>query len=275
MGKSRKSVLRRKKFWLSITFGFLGIIALGSGVLYFVIEPLPDPGVLKVKYPWLTVEENGGVSVVFRNGQPPLWVPLNEMSEMAIQAVRLSEDWGFFGHEGVDFHEIKESFKKNLVEGEYARGASTITQQVARNLFLVKDKTLQRKIREIILAKKMEKILTKNKILEIYLNIVEWGDGVYGIKQASQLYFSKEPWELGAKEGAFLAMLLPSPKRYSESFREGELSPYARKITHSILRKLHRAGYLTEEALNQEERVPLSFEEDRDELAPYFESEAY
>ncbi len=263
---------KRKRVFLRSVFGLLLFLGLIAGIVFLVwTRDLPEVSVLKTQYP---VFLRGTQEIRFQKNPPRLWVSLENVSEIAVHAIRLSEDWGFFGHRGIDFHEIKESVKKNLLKGRYARGASTITQQLARNVFLTPEKSLRRKVREIVLARKMERELSKDRILEMYLNVVEWGIGIRGIVQASQLYFEKAPRFLNAKEGAFLAMLLPSPHRYSSSFREGELTPYARKTIRSILRKLFRAGYLTEEAWKREQDRPLGFELEKDELevAPFYES---
>ena len=110
------------------------------------------------------------------------------------------------------------------------------------------------------MASKIEKVLGKPKILELYLNIAELGEGIFGVNQAAHFYFHKTPAELSAKEGAFLAMLLPSPKRYATSFRQGELTPYARKIIRSILNKMVIAHYLTPSERDIEWQTPLGFE---------------
>ena len=127
-------------------------------------------------------------------------------------------------------------------------------------MFLEHEKRVWRKLKEFILAVRLEKAVGKGRILEVYFNIAEWGEGVFGIRAASQLYFNKPPSELNAKEGAFLAMLLPSPKRYSQSFRQKQLTAYANQTIQNILKKMTAT-----EALSEEERQilvsrPLSFE---------------
>jgi monofunctional biosynthetic peptidoglycan transglycosylase len=188
------------------------------------------------------------------------WSTLSEISRQAIGAVVVSEDWAFYEHKGYDANQIKEAMKSNLDRGRYARGASTITQQVVRNVFLDQDKNLWRKIKELILAVHLEQTVGKNKILETYLNIAEWGQGIYGIRAASQHYFHKMPSDLTAKEGAFLAMLLPSPRRYSQSFRSHQLSDYARTTINSILDKMAQAKYITDEERVLVGATPFSFE---------------
>ncbi|MBS1959684.1 MAG: transglycosylase domain-containing protein [Bdellovibrionales bacterium] len=198
--------------------------------------------------------------VVIKKTPPPNWVSLNNISKLAQEAVLVSEDWAFYQHPGYDEKQIRDAIEESVAAGKMKRGASTITQQVARNIYLSKEKSIVRKVREIWIATKMEKVLGKKKILELYLNIAEWGEGIFGIGQASQKYFQKQPSQLTAKEGAFLAMLLPSPKKYSISFRHNELTPYARRTIRSILGKMVQARFLTPEDRDQEWSTPLVFE---------------
>ncbi len=184
--------------------------------------------------------------VVVTKDRPKDYVPIGGISLAMQGAVIVSEDWTFYQHEGFDPHEMKEALKDSIEEGHLTRGASTITQQVARNVYLSQEKSIIRKIRELWIASKMEKVLTKKKILEIYLNIAEMGEGIFGVGAAARYYFDKAPSDLLPKEAAFLAMLLPSPKKYSVSFRKKQLTPFARKIIRSILTKMEKAGYITE-----------------------------
>ena len=140
------------------------------------------------------------------------------------------------------------------------RGGSTITQQLVKNLFLEQDKNFLRKYKELVLATEIETALPKMKILETYLNYIEMGPGIWGLGKASRFYFKKSPRELRPKEAAYIAMLLPSPKRYSVSFRRRELTRYSRGTTNNILRKMKAGGFISEETLNLELETQLSFE---------------
>jgi monofunctional biosynthetic peptidoglycan transglycosylase len=124
------------------------------------------------------------------------------------------EDFSFYSHKGVDWFELRQSLVKDLRELRFARGASTVTQQLAKNLFLSRDKTVKRKVRELVLARRMEKTLTKDRILELYLNVVELGDMVYGVGAGARYHFGKQPSELSLRECTFLAAMLPGPKVY-------------------------------------------------------------
>ncbi len=230
--------------------------SLGAGCTRF-----PDVSTLKTQY---AVVRYQGASKPFtismQKGRPAGWVSLPEISKSAVAAIVVSEDWAFYSHKGIDTNQIHEALQEDLEAKSFVRGASTITQQVVKNVYLDQEKSISRKIKEIILAVKLEKVVGKSRILETYLNIAEWGEGVFGIGAASRLYFGKAPSELSAKEGAFLAMLLPSPKRYAQSFRQKRLTDFARKTVDSILGKMVQAKYLTEEDRSFEAVRPLSFE---------------
>ena len=206
--------------------------------------------------------------VVLKKYAPANWASLSQISKKAQGAIIVSEDWAFYQHPGYDEKQMKEAIEQSIQEKKLKRGASTITQQVVKNIYLSKEKSVVRKIRELWMATKIEKVLGKNRILELYLNIAELGEGIFGVGQASQFYFHKAPRDLTAKEGAFLAMLLPSPKKYAISYRHGELSPYARKIMRSILNKMVMARFITPEERDLEWQTPLSFEKKVDFSIP-------
>lgn len=222
---------------------------------------LPDVSVLKASYPQVIYEgPRKAARVKLLPRRPSGWVPLQGISKEAVGAVVVSEDWAFFEHQGYDPRQIKEVIRESFDAGRFVRGASTITQQVIKNVFLEKDRNVWRKLKELVLAVELEKRLGKRRILEVYLNVAEWGEGIYGIGAAARHYFDKSPEELTAKEGAFLAMLLPNPKKYSVSYRRQELTRYARETVDSILRKMVQARYITEEEREIEQDIPLSFE---------------
>lgn len=141
------------------------------------------------------------------------WVSLARISRNLRQAVIVSEDGSFYQHHGIDFHEFKESIKKNVYKRSFARGFSTITMQLARNLYLSPQKSITRKMKEIVIAYWMERELSKDRILEIYLNVIEWGRGIYGAEAAARHYFGKSVSSLSSREAAFLAAIIPGPQR--------------------------------------------------------------
>jgi len=228
----------------------------------FLRTEFPDPFILKNQYPVVEFrrEQPTVPNVRLVKFRPSGWVPLGGISRAALGAVIVSEDWAFYQHKGYDPNQMREALREDWEEGAFVRGASTITQQVARNVFLSKDKNLWRKFKELFLAVEMERKLNKRRILEVYFNIAEWGPGIYGIGRASRYYFQKSPSELTAKEGAFLAMLLPSPIRYGQSFRSKRLTAYARRTVRSILNKMMQAHFISAEERDREIGFPLLFE---------------
>ncbi|MGZ3723481.1 MAG: biosynthetic peptidoglycan transglycosylase [Bdellovibrionales bacterium] len=173
------------------------------------------------------------------------YVNLRSISPYMIHAVIVAEDGAFYSHEGFDWHEMQESFEQNLRSGHIQRGGSTLTQQLAKNVFLGKEKSVWRKIKEAYLAHAIEKHYKKDFILEKYLNVVEFGDGIYGVRPASLHYFHKSPSELNPLEAAYLAFLLPNPKGYSKNFRTGTLTPFTRKTVSTILKRMAAYGKLS------------------------------
>ena len=176
------------------------------------------------------------------------YVALKTISPHLRNAVIVSEDSTFYQHKGFDFFEIRNSFEKNLEKGDFARGGSTITQQLAKNVYLSPEKSLLRKLREALITIQLERTLTKDEILEKYLNVVEFGENLYGIGPASRHYFKKSPSALTPAESAFLAFLLPSPKKYSVSYRKKQLTPFARSQTRLIVKRLNAFRMLSAEA---------------------------
>ena len=232
------------------------------GAAYFVLtREFPAVSILRTQYPRVTyLGAKKPPRVELERQRPSGWVPLSQISQLAVGAVVVSEDWAYFNHRGYDLGQIREAVEHDLSKGKFARGASTITQQVVRNVFLTKEKSLWRKFKELILATRLDRSVGKRRVLEVYLNIAEWGPGIFGIGAASQYYFGKHPSQLGAREGAFLAMLLPSPVRYSQSFRQKQLTRYAGRTVESILSKMVQASMITEEQELAARRERMQFE---------------
>jgi len=156
--------------------------------------------------------------VVYRVDQR--WVPLGRISRHLRQAVLVSEDANFFGHRGVDWTEARETVRQNWEKRRFARGGSTISMQLARNLYLSPSKNPLRKLQEILLAWRLEKALSKARIFELYLNVVEWGPGIFGAEAAAQRWFHKSAAALSPEEAARLAAVLPSPLRWDPTSRQ-------------------------------------------------------
>ena len=146
-----------------------------------------------------------------------VWVPLSRVSSYLIKAVLIAEDDKFWSHEGFDYEAMEKAIEKDLKMKRFKFGGSTISQQLARNLYLSPVKNPIRKIREAVITWRIEKALSKKRILELYLNVVEWGEGIFGVEAASGYYFEKPSFELSPDEGARLAAVLPNPKKYNPS----------------------------------------------------------
>jgi monofunctional biosynthetic peptidoglycan transglycosylase len=217
-----KFPLSVKKLTLWILLPCILSVLAACGWLLPAVSSLPqvgflsDPGVsFSVNFP----DWQGRYSPVTVGPQNSNWVPLEEIPRDLQNAVMAGEDFSFYSHKGVDWFELRESLLKDFRERRFVRGASTITQQLAKNLFLSRDKTVKRKVSELVLTRRMEKALTKDRILELYLNVVELGDRVYGVGAGARHHFGKQPSELSLRECTFLAAMLPGPKVYDPDQR--------------------------------------------------------
>lgn len=152
------------------------------------------------------------------------WADIDDVNIGLTKAVVSMEDGKFFTHKGIDWKELKTSLRINKRRGRSVRGGSTITMQLAKNLFLSTNKTIIRKAKEFLITFRLEKELSKKSILEHYLNIVEWGDGYFGIKKAAGIYFNKKPSELTLSESSRLAAVIPSPLKYSPATKSRYLN---------------------------------------------------
>lgn len=249
-----------KGLWKKPLFKYLVIACL----FLMLFSPLymyfsDDVSELKQKYPHLKIDSSHDVQVEIKPGKPAHWVNLKDISRYGKWAIVLSEDWAFYQHGGVDVEQIKVALHE-MAAAERFRGASTITQQMVKNVLLSDSRTLWRKLHEIILAYKVEQVLSKDRILELYLNSIEFGPGIYGIRPAARHYFKKHPSALNPRESAFLAMLLPSPKRYYVSFKKKTLTRFARIRIKAILIKLRMGKIISPEQYESELNSKLSWE---------------
>ncbi|MEM9067332.1 MAG: biosynthetic peptidoglycan transglycosylase [Myxococcota bacterium] len=206
----------------------------------------------RVRAPFIhrVLEPDGTTFEMTAGPGSPNWSPVVSMSPFLVQAIVGHEDAGFFRHSGFAVYAIRDSLVRNLEEGRYVTGASTITMQLAKNLFLHREKTIARKLQEVILTWWLESALSKEEILELYLNVIEYGPGIYGIVNAAEHYFGREPSELSPAESAFLACVLPNPKAYHESYERGTLTRRMRNRVERFLRHQHSRNRIDEEALN-------------------------
>jgi monofunctional biosynthetic peptidoglycan transglycosylase len=142
------------------------------------------------------------------------WVPLSRVSPYVMKAVIIAEDDKFWSHEGFDFEAMQKALEKDIKKKKFKAGGSTISQQLAKNLYLSPAKNPVRKIKEAILTWRLERELSKRRIMELYLNVVEWGDGIFGIEAAARKHYGKNASGLTAYEAAQLAAVIPNPRRY-------------------------------------------------------------
>lgn len=162
------------------------------------------------------------------------WVPYDEISRYAKRAVISAEDTGFVDHGGIEWQAIERAARANFESGEIRRGGSTITMQVAKNLFLSSDRSYIRKAQELVIALMIELVWSKQRILEVYLNIAEWGVGVFGIEAAAKHYFGVPAARLNPRQAAWLASILPSPRRYDQD----RGSAWIKRKTNIMLRRM-------------------------------------
>jgi monofunctional biosynthetic peptidoglycan transglycosylase len=170
------------------------------------------------------------------------WVPLKRISPYLVKAVIIAEDDKFWRHEGFDFVAMQKALEKDLAQKKFKAGGSTISQQLAKNLYLTPSKNPIRKIKEAILTWRLERTLSKKRIVELYLNVAEWGDGIFGIEAAARHHYGKPAAALNAHEAARLAAVLPNPIRYKP---RGD-SKYVRNRSASIYRIMVRRGIVIE-----------------------------
>lgn len=180
------------------------------------------------------------------------WVPIANINRSFLYSIVTSEDSSFFEHNGFNYDALAASLAENIKKKEYAYGGSTISQQVTKNLFLIKDKTLRRKAQEFIATKKLEEHFQKNEILELYLNLAEFGPDIFGVAEAAQHYFGKDPSQINAAEGTFIALMLPSPRgNYFKIFQNQNLTKQSRRQINRVLRDMRFNELISEGQYHQ------------------------
>jgi monofunctional biosynthetic peptidoglycan transglycosylase len=237
------------------------IVALG----YYFYATLPDVSALKQRNPRTTalmdLRDEEYRQKGRRGVRQQVWVSYAGVSEHLKRAILISEDAAFFSHKGIDVNELKAALKKDWETLSFSRGGSTITMQLAKNLYLNPSKNPLRKLREMVIAHQLERTLPKRRIFELYLNLVEWGRNVYGAEAAARYYFGKSAADLDLLEAATLAAMLPNPRNSKER------SLLNRR--NLILTRLASVGYLNGEELRRIRHLPLfqKVEEKAGELA--------
>lgn len=202
--------------------------AVAFALLAYAYLTLPDVRPLAVEAPRTTAFMELRKREAAEAGRPLTirhrWVPYHQMSDSLRRAVLVAEDAAFFEHDGIDLKELRASLELNWEEGRFTRGASTITQQLAKNLYLSPSRNPMRKFKELLITRRLEAALTKRRILEIYLNVIEWGDGIFGAEAAARTYFGKPASALTPDEAALLAAAIINPRVHNPA------SPTARLL---------------------------------------------
>ncbi|MBZ4422377.1 monofunctional biosynthetic peptidoglycan transglycosylase [Myxococcus sp. RHSTA-1-4] len=224
--------------------------ALGGWLLFVLwlsagYARLPDVSPLRTQNPRTTALMAQRAEEALEAGKKPrvrqAWVSLGAVAPHVVDAVLISEDARFYQHGGVDWTEVENALEQSVREARLGRGASTLTQQLAKNLYLSTDRSLLRKGKELLLAHRLEAHLSKQRILTLYVNVVEWGEGVYGIEAAAREHFGTSARALSVAQGAMLAGMLPAPRRWLPAQR-----PEALRIRAGvILGRMEREGRIS------------------------------
>jgi monofunctional biosynthetic peptidoglycan transglycosylase len=216
----------------------LAILAGGFGCAAYAYLTLPNVRLLRTTNPATTAFIELRAREAAAKGDTPRrlqrWVPYGRISPNLTRAVLVAEDGRFWQHDGVDYEQLRDAIEVNVERMEFFRGASTITQQLAKNLYLSPSKNPIRKLRELLIARRLEAELSKQRILELYLNVIEWGDGIYGAEAAARQYFRTSAAQLGPQEGALLAGAITSPRVFDPAHPTSRL----RRRQQMILRRM-------------------------------------
>jgi monofunctional biosynthetic peptidoglycan transglycosylase len=231
----------------------LAVLAFGFGSAAYAFLTLPNVRGLRTQNPSTTAFEEIRAREAAARGEPvrrvQRWVPYSKISSSLKRAVLVAEDSAFWQHDGIDLAQIKDAVETNIERREFVRGASTITQQLAKNLYLSPSKNPMRKLRELLIARRLEAELSKQRILELYLNVIEWGDGIYGAEAAAREYFHTSASQLGPEHSALLAAAIITPRLLDPARPTTRL----RRRQQMILRRM---GAVTPPPVTSVERVP-------------------
>jgi|GEM_PF-953546 len=233
---------RRSLGWMRVHPKSTLVLLLLCFVFWFI------PPVWKLKWDSITVTrwvKSKGKITAEVGPKAKGWTSYNRISRHTIDAVIAAEDGKFLVHHGIDWESMLESVRHNWKKKRYARGGSTITQQVVKMAFLSRDKTLTRKAREAVGALLLELIFEKRDILEWYLNMVEFGDAIYGIEAAAKAYYGTKPEMITTSQSIHLALVLPSPNRWSAGLRKRSLTPFGQRRFGAIATNMYKGGKLS------------------------------
>ena len=216
----------------------IGAAAIGFACLVYAYLTLPDVRPLATTNPSTTAFMEIRAREARANGKAPRhlqrWVSYGHISPDLKRAVVVAEDDAFWQHQGVDFEQMRQSIELDWARGELLRGASTITQQLAKNLYLSPSRSPLRKLRELIVARRLEATLKKTRILELYLNVIEWGDGIWGAEAAARTYFAEPAAALGPEDSALLAGAIVNPRVLNPARPTSRLLRRQQMILHRI-----------------------------------------
>jgi monofunctional biosynthetic peptidoglycan transglycosylase len=207
--------LRRFATRLAIAAGGLALAAaIWITALWFTLPDVDGLATTNPKTTALIEQRRAEAAKEGRRFSPrQTWTRLDRISPRLVHAVVISEDAKFFGHEGFDWEAIRDAAEQGLERRRFSRGGSTITQQLAKNLYLGTERTLSRKVKEALLAAKLERALSKRRILALYLNVAEWAPGTFGVEAASRRWFGCSAAQLSTAQSAILASMLPAPRK--------------------------------------------------------------
>lgn len=251
-------------------------LPVGAVLFYWLLE-MPDISALRGTNPTVTALMEARQIQAKAKGRTIerhwTWVPLSRISPSLRQAVVEGEDASFFTHEGFDWEGIKDAALYNFEAGKLKRGGSTITQQLAKNLYLSSERSLLRKAREALITRSLEQHLTKERILELYLNVAEWGHDVYGAEAAARHHFKKSSRDLTADEAAWLAAVLLAPRRYDPIRKTTFLARRHNRIFKQITRGSPQPPHLEPAPKTEPDSEP-ELEPDQDSAEPQDQEQA-
>ena len=241
-----------------VVLGILAAAVLAAALALLYVLWLPDVRPLKKRPPkttaYIELRKREAAAKGRKFDVRWTWVDNRAISENLRGAVVTAEDDGFYRHDGVDWDALRSAWERDKKEGKLAMGGSTITMQLARNLYLSPSKNPLRKIKEILIARRLERELGKRRILELYLNVVEWGKGVFGCEAAARAYFGKACAELSPDEAVAMAVVLPNPRRWDPS----KHGPYVRRNSARIAARMAASGLWPDETDVSVSTAPLS-----------------
>jgi hypothetical protein len=244
-------------------------VSVSDGCQFETVPSLADLARFDAPFLHQVLEPDGTVFQMETGPGTPAWTPISRISPFLVHSVLAHEDAGFFRHHGFAPAEFQIALARNLEAHRYVQGASTITMQLVKNVFLRREKTLARKAQELLLTWWIERTWDKARILELYLNVIEYGPSIYGIRSASQHYFGCEPSELTPAQSSFLANILPNPKVFHPMYENAALTPHFAERMRLLLRRMQTRGRIDQAALDDglDEIAQFAFHREGDAAA--------